>query len=343
MGFRGRIVGLLCGALLCGRDWPAEAAPGDADAKRLSDLLRSGAEAASAKRWEACATALTEAAALDDAPKTWGDLGLCEEQASRFALAHTHLRRAMESAPPQVTKEPWTRYQTALARIKERVALLVVTTFPPSAKVVIDGRPVGVADGRAFAIEPGAHTIAARLEGYEDASDKLTARARDQPSMHLHLTEKPKTPVLPVVKARTEPPSKALYEPHPRSLARLFVPAPTARGFLVGLTYATASATLASGAVWIGLEVDRASLSGRLDRRACSPATSPQPVLCGTLQERFAQRNTAADFTLGLGIASGVVVAATAVAMGVEWSNVRTAMGPLVLPNGGGIAAFGVW
>ena len=191
MSWRGWFLRLLTIAVVASDCPQAQADP----APDAAALLRTGTEAAAAKKWPACIEALSAAAAIEDAPKTWGELGLCEEQAGRFVAAHDHLFRAMEAAPTQGRKEPWTRYQTALARVKERVAVMIVTAFPPNAKVVLDGRPLGPADGRAFAVEPGTHTVGARLAGYEDQVETRTVRARDVPTFHFQLVAKRAVPL----------------------------------------------------------------------------------------------------------------------------------------------------
>jgi len=362
MAFRGRlnaipvVGGLLCWAL-CALPVSADPKPGDGvretsgNRSRAAELVRAGAQAAIAKRWADCVEALTAAAALEDAPRTWGDLGLCEEQAGRHAAAYMHLRQAMEGAPADPNKDPWTRYQAARARVAERVALLMVTTYPPNARVVLDGRPLGAADGRAFAVEPGTHTIAARLEGYSDASETRTMRAKDTPMVHLHLRPKPgpETPLGAAVSASgapglggSVPPSRAPMSAPP-PLSRWFVPDLSARGMLTGLSYGAGAVALASTGVWIGLEVDRASLRSRVARSACSPVMPSPPAACAELGERKPQRDAAGDVALATGIAALSLAAAAGVAIGLERRASGSFVGPVVSQNGGGIEVRGVW
>lgn len=340
--------------------------PAAAGEGRVAELLRAGAQAASAKRWEACIESLSAAAEIEDAAKTWGDLGLCEEQAGRFAAAYMHLRRAMEKAPAQPSKEPWTRYLAARARVIERVALLVVTTYPPNARVVLDGRPLGVADGRAFAVEPGTHTIAARLEGYSDEVTTRTMRALDTPSVHLHLRPAPATPgsaapvagstepaappravagtsSTPAVELPRTPVQAPALSPSGAPLARSFTPDSTPRGLLVGATYLTAATALVSAATWIGLEVDRGSLRGQVDRTACSPTSRSRPPACDALLERGQQRDFAADVALATGIAAVVLGAASGIAIGLERRDRGPSIALSVNAHGGGIVLGGVW
>ncbi len=318
-----------------------------ADAPDLATLLRTGSQAASARRWGACIDALSAAAAIDNAPKTWGELGLCEEQAGRFVAAHDHLFRAVEGAPTVERKEPWTRYQAALARVKERVAVVIVTASPSNAKVVLDGRPLGAADGRAFAVEPGTHTIGARLAGYADKVETRTMRARDVPIFDFQLEAKIDTTVTPATSATAPPDARTVQPPTVArpGLSGLFVPGWSPRGVLVGLTYAGAAAVVVSGGTWIGLEVDRASLRGRVPGDACgsSPSAPASPAICSALSERRQQRDTAADLTMGLGIATGAVAVASAIAITLEWRASRAVVAPVVHDRGGGLVLGGVW
>lgn len=321
---------------------------------RAAELVRAGAQAAIAKRWADCVEALTAAATLEDAPRTWGDLGLCEEQAGRHAAAYMHLRRAMEAAPADPNKDPWTRYQAARARVAERVALLMVTTYPPNARVVLDGRPLGAADGRALAVEPGTHTIAARLEGYLDETETRTMRAKDTPMVHLHLRPKPapQTPPEAEVSSSGAPgaagsaglsPSGPAPRVEPPELSRLFVPDLSARGLLTGLSYTTGAVALASTGAWIGLEVDRASLRSQVTRSACSPVTPSPPATCVELAERKQQRDAAGDVAIATGIAAVTLGAAAGIAIGLEARTSRASVAPVVARSGGGIEIRGVW
>lgn len=308
-----------------------------ADPKAVAELLRAGADAAGAKRWQVCIDALSAAATIESNPKTLGDLGLCEEQAGRFVAAHDHLFRALEGAPTQPAKEPWSRYHAALARVKERVALVVVSTSPPNAKVILDGRPLGPADGRAFAVDPGTHTIAARLAGYEDAVETRSMRAKDMPSFHFQLKKKP------IVGAPRVAMARSITTSATPSFASLFVPTASPRGFLVGLTYVGAATTLVGAGTWIGLQVDRASLRAQVDSTACGPAATSRPEVCDVLVERHRQRDTAAMFTVGAGITTGVIAISSALAIRLEWSGIRPSIAPTVNQGGGGLTLRGMW
>lgn len=343
----GTLVVLLCGP---GTAWAGE--PTAADRARAAELVQTGTVAAKAKRWEACMRALSDAFAIDAAPTTAGQLGLCEEQAGKLVDAYDHLHRVVNAAPSSSKDEPWKTYKATLARVLERVAVLWVTVHPREARVLLDGRPLGRADGRSFAVEPGAHTITARLDGYEDKVHPVAVRGGDVPHVHLRLTPKqageaPKAPSPAVASTSTATTRPAPATPPPDSSVpapfRWCLPGPTPRGVLAPLACAAVVTTVASGATTIALEVDRKSLRDQVSSDACRPTAPSRPEVCDALAERVRQRNGAFVVTIGAALASGVLAGAARVAFGFEPSPTRPTIAPTAGPNGGGIILVGAW
>jgi len=321
--------------------------PSDSNGARAAELLRAGAAAAKAKQWDACIQAYGAAVTLQDTPVASGELGLCEEQAGRFADAHRHLRAALDAAPLQKKVEPWSRYQAAMTRVAERVAILFVTVTPMNALAVLDGRPVGRADGRYFALEPGEHTIAACLAGYDDAAETLQVAAGEVPSLHLELRRRPlRAPVVtaaPVI-VPAKPPGSPASAPAPP--VPWYVPGPTPRGAAAIVGYAagaTALVAIASGATAIGLEVDRGSLDRYGRDLECTPSKSSAPV-CSALYERSMQRDAALEVSIGTWIGAAAL---GGLALGLAFGLDRTSSGPKLAPtvsaNGVGIVVVGGW
>jgi hypothetical protein len=344
----GRIgVGVALGIALCGAPVCAAAEPSAPDAARLPELLRAGADAAKAKRWEACADALTAAARIDEAATPLGELGLCEEAAGRYALAFTHLRRAMEKAPPDLSKEPWKRYSAALERLTARVALLFITTDPPHARVVVDGRPQGLADGHEVAVEPGTHTIAARLDGYEDTIVERSVHAHDKPSVHLALKAKPSAPAVATAapRAPVSPPRSAPQAPRAPAAPELpwYRPAVSLRGGLLAATGAGLLATLVTLGVSVGAEVRRGELVRGLASSACNPANPSPPSSCAPLHDAAVLRNSTAAGALGAAGATVVLGGLLAGSVFLERRQWRPTIAVTVGDKGGGLAVSGAW
>lgn len=337
---------------------PVSAAEPTADERaQLEALLRQGADAAKAKDWKACVDARWAALAIEDAARTAGDLGLCEEQAGRFGDAMNHLRRALaEVTPGARTKEPWKSYQAAVIRLQSQVAMVVITMYPSGAYLVVDGRPYGKADGQLIAMSYGKHTLVARAAGYEDASETRLVTAGGVPNIHLHLKPKsspvpaatPSTPLpaplpaAPPVAPRTEgPPSSP--SPFP------CLPARSVRGVLVPLACVTGAAFVASAATTIGFELHAASMRAGLAARGFAPngCAPGQPATSSTecieIRGRVQQRVDATNVMLGTGIAAAALAVGAGLSIALEPGAKAPKVTAGVGPNGGGVVIQGAW
>ena len=304
--------------------------------------IKAGVQAAKEKKWDACITAYTAALRADDSPTTFGELGLCEEHAGRFADAYRDLHRALEKAPSSPTGEPWSRYQAAAARAFKRVALVYITSNPTKVDMTLDGQPIGRADGRGIAVEPGKHTLAGHLDGYVDQSEPFTVSAGDVPNVHLEL--QPKARPAAAVTAPSEPASKP-QEPAttPRAVAPWYEPAWSPRGVLVPIAGLSLGAAIVGAVTWGTLEADRANLRSKLGTSSCGPDANPLPAACSMLHQRVEQRDVAMGITLGAAATAGILVGVSRLVLGVE----RASSSPRVIPvgsrDGAGIAVVGAW
>ena len=332
----------------------ARASPDDASrADEVAALLRAGAQAARAKQWGACIDALTAALAIQGAPATAGDLGLCEEQAGRYAAAHRHLLHARRTAPPgEKDKAPWAAYQAALARVSDRVAVVVLTVFPTDARVLLDGRPLGPADGHAIAVEPGKHVFTARRDGHEDARDERPYVAGSTPNVQLVLKPKqepaPPTAAQAAASNRTAPVRSSAGRPVLREESTFpCTPALSARGVLVPAACVGAAVFVVSAATAIGFEVHATStrsglVASGLDLGACGPGASfASSVACAQLAARTRQRNDAANVMIGSGIVAAVLAAGAGIAIALEPKRPQVSVSAGA--TGAGIAVRGEW
>lgn len=337
--------------------------PADESA-RLAILLRTGADATKAKDWTGCVDALWDALALEDSARIAGDLGLCEEQAGRFGDAMNHAHRALAAATPaMLPKEPWKSYQASAVRLRSQVALVGILVTPSDARIVVDGRPYGKADGSHIAMSYGKHTVVARAEGYEDASDTRLVTPGGVPVIQLSLKSKlqPSPQAAPASTAPQAPapvpipaPSPAPAPTGPRTEAEPSpqapfpcLPARSVRGVLVPLACVTTAAFAASAATTIGFEVHAASMRSALAERGfeqngCAPghaaAGSPE---CREILSRVQQRTDAANVMIGTGIAAAVLVAGVGLSIALEPK--RPAVTAMASATGGGVIVHGEW
>jgi hypothetical protein len=325
--------------------------PAKPEREKLATLLRTAAEAAQKKSFAACADAYAGALQLEASPKTQGELGVCEEALRRNPEAYLHLSAAMDAPGADRTIDPWKRFSAALARVAPRIAQVFFASDPPHAFVIMDGHPLGKAEGRAMIIEPGKHTFAARLDGYADAVDTREVRAGDLPTISFQLHARPK----PAPETRPAPPVKPLplvpaSPREPETAPAWYAPAWSPRGVLVTATYAGLATTLASGAAAIGLEVDRGSIQTGLAKDACAPEAGPGGAQtnntsprCVALHQRLTQHEGAVNTLIGTAITTGVLMAATGLAIHSERSHFRPSIALTASSQGGGIVVFGAW
>ena len=348
-GWRRAIVLVL--ALTSARTSAAE--PTADERARLPALLRQGEAAAAAKDWKGCVDVLWTALKIEDAARVAGDLGLCEEQAGRFADAANHLHRALaEPTPDMLKKAPWKTYRAALARVREQVAMLVITTDPRDAFVLVDGKPYGRGDGLILAVTHGKHTIVGRAEGYEDEVITRHLDVRSFPNVQLTLKPKVKALTAPAAPASAKPPARepaahrSEASPAPQTVFPCF-PSRSVSGVLLPVACAGAAVFMVSAVTAFGLEVHLSSLRNALDARGFQPdSCAPGRPLAGSadckdIDSRLRQRTDAANVMIGSGITAAVLGAAAGIAVAVERK------GPKVTATagatGGGIIVQGEW
>jgi len=84
--------------------------------------------------------------------------------------AAEHLAFCIRNFPATGVKAQLDRVKVQFEDVRKQVGALVVSASVEGAEIVVDGQPVGRAPlGREVFVEPGAHTVEARLAGYEPA------------------------------------------------------------------------------------------------------------------------------------------------------------------------------
>lgn len=341
---------LVLGALVTGIPSRAVADPSNDGSTALPALLKAGAEASRAKQWQACIDAYSRAVAIDESATTFGELGLCEEAAGQFASAHPHLKRATAGLAPGDGRRA--RYQAALGRVTEQVAIVIVTVTPTDARLVVDGRPLGRGEGRNIAVEPGKHVFSARLPGHEDASKTITVNARELPHLELSLAPLPAAVTASSPPASPPPARPAAPRVEPTQAPPLpvplawCVPAWSARGVLGPAACAGLAALAVSAGTSIGLTVHAQSMRDSLAARgftamSCTAGSTAASRECEEMHARRLQRDTARDVLIGTGIAAGALVGMAGVAIALDPSSPRVTVSASA--DGGEIALQGSW
>lgn len=302
---------------------PAVAAP-----SRVDTLLARG-EALTERADPTCAEPLTlaamEAERSDSAyARALAALGLCEEVRGRWAVAHQLVARALEGAPAETTPagkaSPWPALRSALRRLDERVARVLVT-WDDGAELYVDGRPAGGVSGRVLAVDPGRRLFEARKGGRTIAAQEVEARAGDLPAVTLSGPRA--TPAKTSLPTPTDA-SSGPRAPHP------LAPALSPRGVAVTTAYASAGVAVVAGIVAGVLEAQRAALRAGLAPDACpTPDASPR---CAELRLAHDQSRGARNVAI---VAGGLAVAAGGVAFGLWFTGERK--------TGAGVTVGGAW
>jgi PEGA domain len=197
---------------------PSTGGPGTAEVASVRRAQR----ARDAASWaEAAATfrsvlEAAEAEGLSEARRAElvGELGLCELALREYRDAAEHMALSLRYEKP-LPKGLVKRLQRGYDAALEHVARLYVSVSPPEAAVLVDGRPLGrTAQAYEIFLDPGRHTIRARMTGHEDALTVFDAAAGGNQITALRLSRAPEpTP-------RAKEPAAPRPEPAHRAPAR---------------------------------------------------------------------------------------------------------------------------
>lgn len=146
-------------------------------AKRADVFFKQGVRLYSDKKWAEAEAAFLSAWALNPTFDVAYNLGSAEYQLGKYRGAAEHLAFALHHWP--LIDATSSLRKTAEQRFEESramVATLTVKVNVPRAEVFVDGKSVGRSPLEAdIFVEPGAHTIEVKLDGYNDAKEAVQA------------------------------------------------------------------------------------------------------------------------------------------------------------------------
>lgn len=320
--------------------------PSDGADEGLLSHIRSGRIARDGGRWREAERAYKAALATDTERMTealraevTGELGLCELALARPRDAAEHLA---ESLDHRGLLDPMTerRFEDGQRRAEAHVERLYLGVNPQDAEVLLDGKPIP-RRGRSFVLflEPGYHTIRARLLGHGPAFQAFESVAGKERTMSLALTRAPDP--APLVTAITRAPTPAA-EPSWSTATTL-----RTVGFILTATTAAAGLTsLISAAVVHGEITDRVAelRASGTESDACLRPDAAR--FCSELHDAQERKLALSRFGLGSLIASGAIGLVTAGSFALEPSEPIRAGGVRVMPLAGdqaGLMLYGVW
>lgn len=180
----------------------AEAAPPDPAA--VAADVRRGDKARLAGRWSEAALAYANAlAGAERAGLTpekrapiLGELGLSELALGKHRDAAEHIYLSLKNRGALSPDQRW-RYEQGQKKVEREVGMLFIGVDPPDAEVLVDAKPLAARkSSHVVFVEPGKHTVRARLAGYVDEVVSLDAPKGSWPSVSLQLEQKPSPPIV---------------------------------------------------------------------------------------------------------------------------------------------------
>lgn len=194
----------LLAVLLLSAAPPALAAPDDADA-----LFRKGSAAVDAGKREQAYDLFLAAWRLKHTHDIAGNLAQVELALGKKRDAAEHIAFALRHFPPSVTAQQDRRekMKQVLDSVRREIGAVRVSVNVPGAEVFVDGALAGRSplEDDVF-VDPGVHTIEARLAGYVTASRRVEAAKGSAIEVELALREAapppPPPPGVPVVEKR---------------------------------------------------------------------------------------------------------------------------------------------
>jgi tetratricopeptide (TPR) repeat protein len=289
------------------------------------DPARLGRQARAAGRW-ADAEAAFEAALESpgaarmtpgERAEVLGELGLCELKQREYRDAAEHLARSLDDFN-ELRPAFRGRINEALRKAQAEIGRILVAVSPPDAAVLVDDQPVGrAAQTYLLFVEPGRHTVRARLSGHDDAVQMFELAKGQKHLLSLQLSPVPAA--APPAKESALAAHRAAGAPAP-GVARS--PGPWA-GWPGKVRVAGIAVTTAAASFGVLFMVRASVLDGDLDERKSElrdhrgwtswACRDPQPPAeCAELHGLKTDRDRFAGLGTALVAAGGVAGALTA-------------------------------
>jgi hypothetical protein len=331
--------------------------PASEDAASRADALFKAANDDLAKqKWAEAEAKLLAAFALNRSYDIAANLGNTQYRLGKYRDAAEHLAFAVRSWPVIGKREQREFSAKRLADVRKLVASVTVRVSLPGAKVLIDGKEVGLSPLAAEVfVEPGRRTIEAKLEGHEPATSVLEPAAGSAHEVSLNL-------------AKIEAKRATITEGEPRkdggaaSTARGDTGAGVASGGEMASLEAGPSkvliiAGIATSAVLVGTGIvfaavsngranDAAAVSGELGQRDVQCPSAAYTAKCDEVLRHEEARVLLGNMAFW-SIAGGVAVGGATVIYALVAPRPAMKGGmmivPTAAPHAGGLLLSGVW
>jgi hypothetical protein len=279
-----------------------------------------------------------QAFALKQSHDIAANLGLVELKLGKARESAEHLAFALRRSPPSDSDELRKRIKQRLDEALSFVGTLRVKAGVAGAEIVIDGNVVGTEplEGEVF-VEPGAHTIEARLVGYKGAPQAVTVAKGQSADVALTLVKSST-----VDAGSGKPPGSGKGEPaEPGGPSKGVIIAGVTTSVLAiggGIVFAVVSSVNAA---------DAEERSMTLAQKGGAPClmSSPGPE-CEAFKSSLTAERTFGNLSLWSFVVGGALGAGTAIyALAAPKSKPKSAVqaAPVVWTSGGGLMVVGRW
>jgi len=165
---------------------------------RARSLHVEGAKLYDEGKYEQAYVAFVAAWALKKHPQIAGNLADCEMKLGKYRDAADHYRFITGNAAGDVKPEDQRRAEGRLKEAQQKIATVAIATSVAGAEVSLDGTSLGKSPlTEALFLEPGRHTIEARLDGYAPTTQTIDAAVGSSQAVRLEMKSSGLPPPLP--------------------------------------------------------------------------------------------------------------------------------------------------
>lgn len=192
---------------------PPRAAAGRADVRAGAHMQRGRAARDAGKCKEAEAAFRAALVAGGPAPLTpamraeiIGEIGLCELRQDKFRDGAQHIEESLSLGRGSLSAPLQRRLEEGQRSAERHIARVYLSVVPSDAEVLIDGKviPQRQAAHELF-LDPGPHTLRARMDDYDDSEVSFQVAAGDAPPLRVVLARARSRTAPPVVRPRPAP------------------------------------------------------------------------------------------------------------------------------------------
>lgn len=287
------------------------------------------------QRWGEARGAYETAWRLKKSHDIAANLAYAEMKLGKFRDAAEHLAFAVKNWPPTGKADKRDYAIERLQLVKKEVGALSIRVSAARAEVLVDGKAIGQSplDAEVF-VEPGSHTVEAKLGGYEDAKEVVEAAKGSALTVTLALVAVVPPPATGTAVAPPPPAARG-----PNKAIAITGAAITGVGAGLGVVLAVVSNGKASDS-----ETLRSALISSNGPAACTGAHVP--ASCSAVQDAIRGKNTFGSAAAWSFIGAGAVGAATLIYVLATPRAAKTGgvvIAPMVAAKGGGLVLGGAW